>query len=354
MPKKTKKELIEHILVALDHKKNTVNEIAQDIGSNWGTVKDTLDFLEKYEIVTKQVDTGISQYYRKQEPRTHEGADRITYFNLPLSQKQKELTHSLFGIIQRKYLAIKGKKPGKLFVQKVVEDIETESNLGIPGGWYLYGLSSVVHYAPETDYIVNEELFDSNLMSDINAVFEEYIGIKSTENIMFHQYKKFDNKLYLTKLNLSKISNPRLDLQKNEMKQSLQRYLSNFLLYLPKGKFSEEAQEVTSKYVIAMNKLLLGAENLNKIKHELDMVFCSIWKYVATVQLYNDLLKFYTKPELASVGKKIVLAKEDALEQVEFISEYYIPPKKPPVLKISSEDAELVRDIFIDLTKDQV
>ncbi|MFH1224868.1 MAG: hypothetical protein V1676_03615 [Candidatus Diapherotrites archaeon] len=350
MAKKTKDEIIKEVLQALDKKKNTINEIATDIGSNWATVRNTLAFLEKYGLVAHNIEKNANVYFRV--TKNTEDRNYNTYFNLPITEKQKQMAYSLFGTVQEEYRKAKGTNPGRIIAQKTIEDVQEKYNLDIPSGWYLFGRTTLVQYDPLVQYPVSDGLITGEMRECIIATAKEYMERRSVEAMMFHQYKKYNNKLYLTRLNLSKISSDKVDLQDRETKQAIQEYLSNFLLYLPKGKNSEEVQEVVSKYVLTMNKLLLGNENLNSIKAYLNDAFSATWRYVATFNLYNDLQKFYSPFELLNVMEKLNAAGQDAIEQIEFISEYYAPPKEPPALKLNAPEEKSIRDIFIEMSRE--
>ncbi len=352
MSKKTKEELIENIFSALDKKKNTVNEIAENIGSNWSTVKDTLDFLEKYDLVTHYVEKNIKLYVRKNFGKKLTNSNYDTFFKLPVTDKQRMFTHSLFGVIQEQYKKINGTRPGKLITQKIVEDLNEKQIINLPSGWYLFGLTTVFAYNPEVDYPINNNFVDDNIKKEISVLTREYSKLKTADDIMFHQYKKHKNNLYLTKFNLAKITRKTMNLENKEIKQVLQQYLSNFLIYLPKGKYYDEVQEVVSKYVITMNKLLIGDENLNLIKPHLGLAFDAVWKFVATFNFYNDLSKYYNEVELSQIEEKLFIAKQEAIEQIEFVLEYYTTPKQLPNLKIETPEEKLIRNTFIEMSKD--
>jgi len=351
MGKKTKSELVEKVISALDAKKNTINEIATHIGSNWSTVKDTLDFLEKYGLVTYYTEKNVKIYTRKSTAKKIEESSE-TFFKLPVTEEQKVLAHSLFGQVQVEYEKIAHRRAGKIVAQKVIEDLEDDSKIILPSGWYLYGLTSVFSYNPEVDYPINATVITEPIKKKVAVLTKEYAKLKTIEDIMAHQYRKHKNYLYLTKLNLSKLSSKGMNLQSKETKQAIQTYLANFLLYLPKGEYCDEVYEVVNKYVLIMNKLLLGNENLNLIKPYLEIALAAVWKYVATVKFFNDLLKSYKPTELEQVKQKIFSTKQDAIEQIEFISEYYTAPQKLPQLNVSSEEGRFIRNSLIDLSKD--
>lgn len=352
MGKKTKEELIEEILSALNKKKNTINEIANHIGSNWTTVRETLDLLEKYGLVGYRTEKNVKTYFRKKGREETENEDHESYFNLPLTEKQKEIAHSLLGTVQQEYKRRKGKNPGKIVMQKIAEDVNIKSDLDLPSGWYLFGITSVVCYDPSKEYPENTELIGGKIKKEVSSVVDEYLRLKTIEDVMIHQYRKHGKKLYIAKLSLSKLGHMGVNLQDRETKQAVQEYLSDFLLYLPKGKYSEEVQDVVNRYVLTMNKLLLGKENLNKIKQYLCVAFNAVWEYVAAFHFYNDLLEYYDPAELLPVKEKMSNAKRDAIEQIEFISEYYSPKKKPPELKIKTPAEKLIRDTFIEISKE--
>ncbi len=351
MGKKTKEELFENVLAALDNKKNTVNEIATHIGSNWSTVKETLELLKKYNLVDHYTEKNTKIYVRQITAKKIYESTNDTFFKLPVTTEQKNLAHSLFGAVQEEYRKLKGVNPGKILAQKVVEDLEEEHKVDLPSGWYLYGRTTVFSYDPAINYPIMPNLVTDTIKKNISSLANEYSKIKTAEDMMYHQYKKHDNKLYLTKWNLSKISSDKINFQNKETKQALQIYLANFLLYLPDGKYSDKVEEVVNKYIITMNKLLLGNENLNLIKPQLNRTFDSVWKYVATVNFYNDLLGFYKEMDLEQIRDKIFMTGPEAIEQIDFISEYYSPPAKLPTLGIETPEEEAIRGEFIDMSK---
>jgi len=352
MGKKTKEELIENVLAALGEKKNTVNEIAKSIGSNWSTVRDTIDFLERYGLITHYVEKNTKIYVRKNIAKRLRAEKYDTFFKLPVTEKQRMLAHSLFGLVQEQYRKIKRTTPGKVITQKIVEDLSEKLELSLPSGWYLFGLTTIFDYNPTINYPVNSELITDGVRKEVLSLTKEYSKLKTADDVMFHQYKKYKNKLYLTKFNLAKITHKTLNLQNREIKQVLQQYLSNFLLYLPNGNYFDEVQEVVNKYVITMNKLLLGNENLNLIKPHLGLAFEAVWKYVATFNFYNDLLKHYKAVELSQIEEKLFSTKQDAIEQIDFISEYYGASKQLPTLEAGTPEEKLFRDTFIEMSKD--
>jgi len=352
MVKKTKEELVEQILKALDNKKNTVNEIANHINSNWSTVKETLEFLEKYALVSHYTENNNKIYVRKLDARKISEVNGETLFKLPITKKQKNMAHCLFGVIQEEYKKYSENKPAKILTQKVVEDLEESYKIDVPGGWYLYGLTTIVAYNPNVNYPIIPNIVSTDLRKKVSSLTAEYSKFKTSDDIMFHQYKKHGNKLYLAKWNLCKISSDKINFKHTETKQALQKYLSDFLLYLPQGQYAQELEEIVNKYVITMNKLLLGRDDLNLIKPKLSISFNAVWKYVASVNLYNNLLKFYNPATLGQVEDKIYITKQDAIEEINSISEYYSPPKKLPMLGIETPEEKLIIGEFVGITKD--
>lgn len=285
MKKRCKKqEIFSKILKTLNTGSYNILQISKITNTNWETVKNTLQILEKINLVSKK----DNKYFVNKVLDFNEN----TLLGLPISKEQKNATLSLAKRIIEKWNKKTSKPIKKTFLQKMLIKVIKQANIqNIPYGWYLFGECAVLRLEP--DSITADRKYDKYIL----PVIEEYSKIPNTQELLKKHYVEEGNDLYLLRL---KISNLLMNQFNIESITSLKINLNNFLFSFKKTDDNKDLLEYITGFVSIVLQLIknLSVDELEDIRSEINNAFIAVWEIAGTYNLYASLVKFYDKQVL--------------------------------------------------------
>lgn len=356
MARRTREELIEEIKNHLSRKPLSINELADEkLKSNWSTIRDIIQFMEKLDIVEAVNPSDKIKEYRLIKLIIKKRND--TWFGLPLTEEEEKTIKHLFSRIKSLFLEKLHRSPKDTEVQKTAIEVAKACNLNIPRGWYLFGLITVMKYDDRINYQTSsvacpEEKVDREILISIESCKQ----IKYVRDLSKRQYEKYDNKLYKIKEELKKVNNQRLDLNNTNSRKTLQKLLSALLFYLPTDENAQEVIGVTSDYVNTMNRLLVSKIDLNDLKSDLSDAFDAIWKYLATYYFFDTVTDTgnYDRKTIYEGYFKSSLEdrKEIAYEHINYLKEQIQKEDEIPILKLENPETDIIRKTYEDMARE--
>lgn len=325
--KKTKKQLIQKIMQSLSKGSKTINEIAENSGSNWDTINQNLDILKKLDIVEEGSEDNKKIFKLKKNEVIYRDD---TLFGLPISNDAENLCNYLFVKIKEKWLQKKQCIPNKTQMQKVVAEIA--NNVGafsiIPRGWYLFGEMCTLQYSPDKNYQYKQVKEEAEWDTDINKAIDIYSKYEHTREILFEQYQRRGKALYLNKLNLQQALYSKID---SETKKLISRLLYNFAMEFPLKEDNNDILEMLNMYVSITGQILLekSDNDIVEIQPLLIDCFIAVWELIAMYNLLDSLAegKFESRDTLWKYFKgRVELSKTECIEYLSELNNY-IPPK---------------------------
>lgn len=283
--RKTKKQMIQRILLLLEHSPRTINELAVHLSSNWSTINKNLSLLESIHVVESIEKEG--QKYFKASAKDPVTLRDDTLYGIPINKKDEELCKFLFKKIKEAWIKIKSSPPKKTEMQKAVVEVANRLGLSIPSGWYIFGKMCILEYNPQIEY-ESKEIEIENLGKTIQEVVVEYSSCKNTCELMEKQYRKYNNQLYLAKLRFSEL----LEYDMNDATQkALSRMSYMFLFNFEKKEDNTDICAMIEAYISAMGTILLSKnkKEIESMRELLREGFISIWELIASYNLFDSL-----------------------------------------------------------------
>ena len=337
--KKSREQIKTLILRALGDKPLSVQQIGEEIKSNWVTTSDVLGELIK--------GGDVKEVMSSEKVKLYQRIFGDTYFNLPIDVGQREKFNRIFFDVIAEYRR-HGEIPNKTQLAKSVVYVlgklkERDENL--PVMWYLYGMVPLMVADLEQSYST-EFKFDFS----ISAYVKEGVSMfrrKGTSEIQDLQYDGLKNELYkLKKEILGRLSSPK------ENAEKISSLLVDFLINLDSGEdvdmfnFAEEFNSLFGQFKI------LGKLDDEEIKRELLFAFNSLWGFIAVNQAVGSLVMFgYKRKELRDfyLGPMIESRKIIVEEKLSNLNSIYISsmPYKLPEIKLSKGASEIA-EIFAE------
>jgi len=294
-----KEEIFSKILKTLNTGSYNILQISKKTNTNWETVKNAVQTLEKINLVKKE----NNKYF----------VDKVLDFNehtllgLPISKEQKNATLSLAKRIIEIWNKKTSKPIKKTFLQKMLIKVIKQANIkNIPYGWYLFGECAVLRLEPDSIASADRK-YDKYIL----PIIKEYSKIPNTQELLKKHYVEEGNDLYLLRL---KISNLLMNQFNTESITSLKINLNNFLFSFKKTEDNEDILEYVLGFVSIVLQLIkqLSINELEDIRSEINSTFIAIWEIAGTYNLYESLIKFYDKQIL----KKYYTIRVDNLKLV--------------------------------------
>ena len=124
MGRKSAKELIKRIIKSISENPKSIHEIAQEIESNWESIKLYLESLKDAGVVHETLD-GNKRIFSLVD--TNALNRNGNYFNLPIKSQDEKLINSLFAKIREDWKNAAGIYPGKTQVQKTLVRVNKRS-----------------------------------------------------------------------------------------------------------------------------------------------------------------------------------------------------------------------------------
>ena len=337
--KKSRGQIKTLILRALENKPLSVQQIGEEVKSNWATTS---------EVLKELIEGGeIREVVSIEKVKLYQRIFRDTYFNIPINEGQRERFKRIFFEVIEEYRR-REKVPNKTQLAKsAVHVIEKVNQRGesLPMMWYLYGMIPVMVADSRQDYSVDFK-FDFSISAYVQEGVSRFEG-KKTDEIQDLQYDGLKNKLYkLKKEILEKLSAPK----KNA--KEISSLLVDFLINLDSGEdvdmfnFADEFNTLFGQFKI------LGKLDDDEIKRELLFAFNSLWGFIAVNQAVGSLVRFgYKRKELKDfyLGPMIESRKIIAEEKLSNLNSIYISsmPDKLPEIKLSKGASEIA-EIFAE------
>lgn len=184
------------IIFALKNKSQTISQIANSQNMNWDSTKNYLEQLEEIGFVYSEEIKGKCYYHLNPNPQPKK--EYGTYFNLPIDEKTKQTLETYYFLIETEYKKQTQKNPTITQIYKILAKINKDWNLGLPLGWYNYGLIPPLIYNPEQSY-QEQEFVSTNIKQTIPIIIEKYTKFKTIRLLLKNQYEEFDKTSYILK-----------------------------------------------------------------------------------------------------------------------------------------------------------
>jgi transcriptional regulator len=270
----------------MNHSRADISTIAKAIDSNWATVRNKLQILEKLGDVTVEEKEGHKYYSWVGGCSTEETGNIL--FGLPVDHEDAELMSWIYSQI-KKVCETKFKRiPSKTISQKIAVEVIRENQLRIPVGWYLYGMitpimpkDSANNASIPSDYKQKE----GDIQKSISSWAQVY-GDLSPYEAELRQYQTYKNQLYQIKYDLThsffenKYTTPKF-------KENLFRFAMNV------SSTDDRLQKLVNAFVESTIVLIdkqANGQSKTEINERLMDSFKEVWRCVALNGFYNDLL----------------------------------------------------------------
>ena len=326
MVKKTSEEILRSILSALEHKPLSVRQISEKVESNWSTINDALEDLKEALLVREIVSTNKIKVYQK--------VTGDTYYNLPITDEQRQFFKYLFSLVIREYKMEKKRLPKKTELAKAVVDIIHEEKIALPTVWYLYGQIPLMIADPSRDYSTDFVPERAKKINETAKVIVKLQENKNSHQLRSEQYTKYCNKLYDSKEKLI------TSLVGGSNEKEIIRLLSEFYLLCPTDK--PEVFEFAERFNSVIGKFLYE-DSFGTYRHQMIVALENVWKVIATYSLVDsltsqgysqeELMQFYLGPALDSMK----MAAEECLSNLESIYFSELTDKDMPLTKEEAE-----------------
>lgn len=342
MPRKTSRDIIKRILDSVRNGPKSIYEIAQDVGSNWGSICKYLESLRDARVL---IETSVNNT-RSFGLIVNNIQPNGNFFDLPINSDTVKTIDSIYNKIVEEWKKQTGVLPGRVQVHKSLYKINKDCAINLPMGWYLFGALCVKPYNPATTYDYSG--LDRKILTCVKDVVTDYSKEKSTYTLKIKQYTEENKILYLTKEALSLLfSSNRFD--KNNI-QEISKMLYTFLANLPKI-HDKESLQLVNEFVGTVLQLInsLPDEELASLKPDIMRAFSELWEMIALYQFSNDLESHYSKEILFKhMNIERNLRKCEVEEQLLYLNDFI--PKKV----ISGEDNySKIRKIISEATTNE-
>ncbi|MHC1604426.1 MAG: winged helix-turn-helix domain-containing protein [Candidatus Methanofastidiosia archaeon] len=290
MTRKSPQELMKNIILSLQESPKTINQIKKELGIEWATAKSYLETLEEINLV-KESKIGRSRTFELVENRPI-AKDNDTYFGLPMSHKDKQISWFLFSEISKEWEKRFGKKSDQIATQKVAVEVANRLNLNVPISWYKYGKILVCRYEPQKEYSYDKIVIDKSIdIYKFHKILEEVCGLFS-DCITFHdfmrkQYELSEHPLYKTKLDFEDM------FFKEENKEIKNKHINlayDLIFNYPDLKEDSVVKELLEAFVSSYVTSILQGRHDPKIRNMAFEAFSALWALMALRQFKRGLV----------------------------------------------------------------
>jgi len=339
--KKSREKIKKEILLALNKKPLSIQQLSKRVGSNWSTVNEVLYELKEEGKVREIISTDKIKFYQK---------NIDTYYNIPISEKQKKGFTYLFSLIIDEYKKKKNRLPNRTELAKTaVATIEHEDlMLNLPTVWYIYGKIPLMVCDPSKDY-PPEEVEDSGKIKKVVSKIVLYHMNMNARELKKGQYEKYDNSFYLAKEGLLK------ELSSLNKIEKVEDLLSQFYIECPSN-MPPEVFDLVDRFFSVVNKMI-GIKILKQNKVDIVLTLDTLWKYITINEFLESVLSYpdYNKREmlLFYLGPAIETKKYSAEEAISNLESIYFSELNESHLNTElSEGSKEVREMMADWTGD--
>lgn len=334
--RKTPEGIRQKIVEALNDRPLNAQEISKMINSNWSTVKNYVEELVREKNVKEILFNGQVIYQK---------ITGDTYFNIPITEKERNTLKFIFYNAIQKYKEITLKSIRKTELAKLCAEINTELDLKLPIVWYIYGPMPLMIIDSQKDY--STEFVPEN-SGKIKKAIEQWIRNNTKlliRELRVEYYQKSKNTIYVLKEKIYR----ELETKKyKDISQLFFEFLTSTLSY------DRSFEEIMSEFY----GIILGANHIKlfdnlEFQNKLLLAFDSLWKYIASKMLIDSLIKLgYSKQEisllLGQISENRYHMTMDNLGELRDVYIENLPEKlAPPKLTIDSEARKII-DKWID------
>jgi predicted transcriptional regulator len=285
MAKKKRSQTFNDIVQLLKTGSYNILQIAKKTGINWETAKNAIETLSKINLISSQKKNNKT-YYTIDESKFLDFRND-TLLGLPLKPEQETTTKKLLTAIQKRWNKIFPKRIlRKTFHQKMLIELIKKQNIkNVPFGWYLFGQCVVLH-EPELQDITPITKYNK----EIDIIITEYGQIPNTKELLEKHYLEEGNELYLSKI---KIVDILLNSFNEESLISLKRNLKQFVFSFSKTEENTEIISSLNGFYSLIIRLInsYNERELEDLRPLIYEAFNSLWKLIATCNLYQSLLE---------------------------------------------------------------
>jgi len=286
--KKTTSELLKLIIKSVSEGEKSILEIANDIESNWETVKTYLVALTDAGILSEE-DKGNKRVFIFKNNRNNK-----TYFNLPLTSEQEKLAKGLFFRINEKWNQLRNTPITQLQAQKILVKIIKSHNLNIPVGRYIYGEISICSYC-NTD--LENFPIGQDIITELDTITEEVAKDKFAYETKQKHYldlnETYQNKEQILGILYSKT------FDKNDVPKIQKLFLK---IHINENQIivDNEVQDILQAYSDLLFDIntCYDKELFEDNKRAFIQLFEKVWKLIAMFIFKNDLGKYYSQNTL--------------------------------------------------------
>lgn len=287
--RKTNRQIIDSIIKSLLKGPKAINEIASETGINWESVKNHLETLESFGLVSEKP-IGKKRIFsaRKSLLETNSELRTDTLFGIPIRQEDENMIKYLFVKIKGMWMKKTGKPPGRIQMQKVLSDVDEQCKLDLPEVWYLFGRTCLMTYDPSKEYEYTP-IESRGIDNCVKSVVDEKKGLAAWQ-MKIEQYKQENNQLYKTKEELIRaLSFGKLD---KIAANRISGLLVGLIASIPHdNEIGEEVTKVAAELSGALIQVLNSNNNLTALQSEMISAFEDLWKLIACYCLYYSLKK---------------------------------------------------------------
>jgi DNA-binding Lrp family transcriptional regulator len=277
---------VNKVLIFLTNNSNsTISEISEKNKLSRETTKRIIDSLKDDDIVVKKEDTySLSNIFCQ----IIDNKDNTTYFGVDILETHKHTINYLFYKIKSIWYNATGKLPTKTQIYKIIVQINSNLNLGLPIVRYKYGQITPVIFQNNVDYLKEISLIDSNLFN-----YDKEIKDTILQNISFNS--KEIERLQHEKDPLYNLKDQLLD---NIYLNNIDFVINNLDQFLDLTLYDTDLSKYKDDfYSFVYNFYKLSKENRMKtdVKDIFIQIFNTMWDIIAVTNFREDIKQYYIK-----------------------------------------------------------
>lgn len=292
MPKKSRGELLRSILKQIESGPLTPNEIAENIGSNWDTVKSNLEILEEIGLCKSEIEGKKKTIYR-QTDHMLEGDERA-WFNIPLNEEDVQKTQTVFASAKEAWKKWVGKEPNDIQLEKTAFELSYNNpEFKIPMGWYLYGPMAQMRIQS-----MSLTGADDHLVNQAKEIVETQNKYPYSTSLIRDLYKRYDRKTHLNRVEFDELL--KRGIRTAEQKSNAIMYLNTIIRNMNNNievfqNSMNSANEKFDAFISITSKLIISKESKeinNELVGPIQEAFTLLWKFISRINYFEDLKEF--------------------------------------------------------------
>ena len=308
MKKKSREEISDLILSFLEDKPLSIQQISENVGSNWMTVNQILEQLKSEGKVKEVVATDKIKIFRR--------ANYPVFYGVPIRKEIRNKTLFIASEIVKEWKEKNGELPLNTTLQKVTVEIIKKCNLNLPVLPLHYGLVTALAIKPEEQI---DKIYEWTGQPERNVIIKK---IKEEVPKHVNNASEEEDLQYLNhNLNLFKARKEIIKVFKNESakadKNKLKKWLLNMSLFFPTENL--EIYNLFDRYLFC-STILLNTKSPEKNVYEIKETFNIVWDLVTTemflreakifvhredMQLFDLIMGFHLDSKINTVEERI-------------------------------------------------